>query len=66
MSQAELIIRVYQPSDDEASEEMTSGLGGDASGEDTMAASVCGLPSLALEGLWLDYFQRLQLTTLLS
>ncbi|KAF8511192.1 P-loop containing nucleoside triphosphate hydrolase protein [Gautieria morchelliformis] len=52
MSQAELLIHVYQPSEDEAAEEMTSGFGSDAPGEEVMAASVCDLPSRALEGLW--------------
>lgn len=54
MSQAELIIHVYQPSEDEATEEMTSGLGGDSPGEDVMAASICDLPSRAFEGLWFE------------
>ena len=52
MSQAELMIHVYQPSEDEATEEMTSAIGSDTPGEEVMAASVCDLPARALEGLW--------------
>ncbi|KIJ26990.1 hypothetical protein M422DRAFT_105855, partial [Sphaerobolus stellatus SS14] len=50
-SQAELIVHVYQPSDEEAAEEMTSA-GADTGGEEIMAASVCELPSRNIEGLW--------------
>lgn len=46
------MIHVYQPSNDGASEEMTGGMGSDGPGEEVMAASVCDLPSRALEGLW--------------
>ncbi|KAF8583975.1 P-loop containing nucleoside triphosphate hydrolase protein [Ramaria rubella] len=52
ISQAELMIHVYQPSEDDPSEEMTGAMGSDAQGEEVMAASVCDLPSRALEGLW--------------
>ncbi|GJJ07734.1 hypothetical protein Clacol_001939 [Clathrus columnatus] len=50
-SQAELLIHVYQPSDEGASEEVASA-SGDSPGEEVMAASVYELPSRTLEGLW--------------
>ncbi|KAF8529271.1 P-loop containing nucleoside triphosphate hydrolase protein [Hysterangium stoloniferum] len=51
ISQAELLIHVYQPSEEGASEEMTGG-GGDGHGDEVIAASVCDLPSRSLDGLW--------------
>ncbi|OSC99197.1 P-loop containing nucleoside triphosphate hydrolase protein [Trametes coccinea BRFM310] len=51
IEQAALQIHVYQPTDTDAFEELTSGSGrGDD--EQIMAASVCELPSMSWEGLW--------------
>ncbi|KAI0771888.1 P-loop containing nucleoside triphosphate hydrolase protein [Trametes elegans] len=51
LEQTALQIHVYQPTDTDAFEELTSGSGrGDD--EQVMAASVCELPSLSWEGLW--------------
>ncbi|THH33793.1 hypothetical protein EUX98_g401 [Antrodiella citrinella] len=47
-----LQIHVYQPNDADAFEEMASGGGRGAEGEEVTAASVCELPSLGWEGLW--------------
>jgi len=50
-SHAELIVHVYQLSEEDVIEEVTSG-SGDAPDEEVMAASSCELPSRTLEGLW--------------
>ena len=51
IEQAALQIHVYQPTDADAFEELTSGSGrGDD--EQVMAASACELPSMSWEGLW--------------
>jgi len=50
-SETELLVHVYQPSEEETAEEMTGG-SGDAPGDEVMAASVSELPSRTLEGLW--------------
>ncbi|OCH93621.1 thyroid receptor-interacting protein 13 [Obba rivulosa] len=50
IEQASLQIHVYQPSEDDAFEELAGG--GRSDGEEAMAASVCELPSMAWEGLW--------------
>ncbi|EMD40552.1 hypothetical protein CERSUDRAFT_44562 [Gelatoporia subvermispora B] len=48
---ASLQIHVYQPSEDDAFEELASG-GGRGDSEEVNAASVCELPSASWEGLW--------------
>ncbi|KAI0773907.1 P-loop containing nucleoside triphosphate hydrolase protein [Fomes fomentarius] len=51
IEQAALQIHVYQPTDADAFEELTSGSGrGDD--DQIMAASACELPSMSWEGLW--------------
>ncbi|KAI0723349.1 P-loop containing nucleoside triphosphate hydrolase protein [Earliella scabrosa] len=51
IEQTALQIHVYQPTDADAFEELTSGSGrGDD--EQVMAASACELPSMSWEGLW--------------
>ncbi|RPD61903.1 P-loop containing nucleoside triphosphate hydrolase protein [Lentinus tigrinus ALCF2SS1-7] len=51
IEQTSLQIHVYQPTDADAFEELTSGSGrGDD--EQVMAASACELPSMSWEGLW--------------
>ncbi|KAI0721851.1 P-loop containing nucleoside triphosphate hydrolase protein [Cerioporus squamosus] len=51
IEQTTLQIHVYQPTDADAFEELTSGSGrGDD--EQVMAASACELPSMSWEGLW--------------
>ncbi|KAI0334736.1 P-loop containing nucleoside triphosphate hydrolase protein [Cubamyces sp. BRFM 1775] len=51
IEQTALQIHVYQPSDSDAFEELTSG-SGRGEDEQIMAASVCELPSMSWEGLW--------------
>ncbi|KAI0829475.1 P-loop containing nucleoside triphosphate hydrolase protein [Trametes gibbosa] len=51
IEQAALQIHVYQPTDTDAFEELTSG-SGRGEDEQIMAASVCELPSMSWEGLW--------------
>ena len=50
VAQASLQIHVYQPTDGDSVEGFSAGSSGD--GEETMAASVCELPSRQWEGLW--------------
>ncbi|KAI0650044.1 P-loop containing nucleoside triphosphate hydrolase protein [Trametes meyenii] len=51
IEQTSLQIHVYQPTDADAFEELTSG-SGRGEDEQIMAASVCELPSMSWEGLW--------------
>lgn len=51
IEQTALQIHVYQPTDTDAFEELTSG-SGRGEDEQIMAASVCELPSMSWEGLW--------------
>ena len=51
IEQTALQIHVYQPTDSDAFEELTSG-SGRGEDEQIMAASVCELPSMSWEGLW--------------
>ncbi|KAI0356610.1 P-loop containing nucleoside triphosphate hydrolase protein [Trametes cingulata] len=51
IEEAALQIHVYQPTDTDAFEELTSG-SGRGEDEQIMAASVCELPSMSWEGLW--------------
>jgi len=52
LDQAFLEIHVYQPSEAEAFEELATSGNDNSPGDDVMAASVCELPSKALDGLW--------------
>jgi pachytene checkpoint protein 2 len=51
LEQTSLQIHIYQPSDTDAFDEFSNGTK-DGEGEEVMAASVCELPNLGLEGLW--------------
>jgi pachytene checkpoint protein 2 len=51
LQQTSLQIHIYQPSDTDSFDEFSNGLK-DGEGEEVMAASVCELPNMGLEGLW--------------
>lgn len=51
IEEASLQIHVYQPCDAESEEEFSNGAR-DGEGEEVMAATACGLPCIAWDGLW--------------